>query len=211
MSYNKIFEFKSKKNNVFLIKDNEAFFVLKEFSSKISLALEMKINYIIKDKIKTPKIIKELDNYIVYEYIKGQTLLGLLEEEKLSYDIILKLIDWLELFYKSTGLILADAHLRNFIYNTEIYGIDFETAKKGDISEDIASLVVFILTYEPMFTDYKIDLTRFFIKNAITKFKINKSALNFEIRKQFQIIQSRRKMVLIENDKLSEMLNIILH
>ncbi len=210
MFYNKIKEFKSKKNKVALAESNEKLFIIKEFSDEDLLKIELEVYAKLKNKLNIPNVIKTEKNLVVYEYIKGQTLLSLLENETLTYDILSELIIWISSYYKNTNLILADAHLRNFIYTNEIYGVDFETAKKGEVKEDIASFVVFILTYNPAFTDYKIKLSKYFINKSLEEFKIDKNDFKLELLNQIQIIQARRKTVFLNENELENLLFKIL-
>ncbi len=211
MDFIKKRDFISKKNKVFLAQNDNDVFVVKEFFSKESLLDEVNVHNMIFNKLSTPRILEIDENIVFYEYIKGETFLALLENENLNEEKIILLLKWLFEFYNITKLILKDAHLRNFIYNeNKVYGIDFETVKQGEIKEDIANLVVFILTYNPSFTNYKILTAKILLKNAIKLFSLDKNELKEEIIKQSKIIEKRRNIVFLKDDEWDIILKNIL-
>ncbi len=110
-----------------------------------------------------------------------QTLLQLLEVGTLTSSIIAELIHWIKEFYSITGMILGDAHLRNFIYSDGIYGVDFETAKKDLPEEDLATLILFTFTYYPMFTEDKIVVAKTIARIGIKELELNKRVLFLEV------------------------------
>ncbi len=64
-------------------------------------------------------------------------------------------------------LIRGDPILRNFILTDRIWGVDFEESRIGKPVEDIAGLCSSILTTNPMFTNEKFRLCRFFIESYL--------------------------------------------
>lgn len=189
--------FPSKRNHVFLTEIQSKKVVIKEFTQIENMEIELSIHNKISPRLATPAILTTYDNTIEYEYIPGKTLLHLLESHSITPDIITELIQWLQEFYSSTGMILGDAHFRNFIYYNRIYGFDFETAKRGLPEEDIANLILFALTYYPMFTDDKIEIAKTIAEIGIERLELNKDILFKEmIYSKNQLEKRRNKMLL---------------
>ena len=181
--------FKSKKHTVSLIKKEGNLFVLKWYNPKFreSFFQEYKIlidkhNFFLK-----PELIEnnEKFQFLILDYIPGQNVCDQINNQNLTteekIEIIQKLAYWFYKFHsyyqqKSIPLIHGDAHLRNFIItkNKNIYGLDFEENKPGNINEDIASLCASILTTNPSFTEEKKHLKYQFVKRyeTVTKYKL---------------------------------------
>ena len=74
-----------------------------------------------------------------------------------------------------SGRILYDVNLRNFLLNHKgIVKVDFEDCRRGTMEGDIGKMAAFILTYDPIFTDFKKDFAADMINEAILKLKIDK-------------------------------------
>ena len=220
MTYDYICNFISKRNSVNLIncydKINDKFekIVLKDFTNNIeSFNKELEISKLLyNNNITVPKIVNIKDNTVLYEYIDGSVLLDILEryENKSEKIDVIKIFDklciWLNDCYAvlknnyGKTMILGDCHLRNFIYNNNtIYGVDFECVEEGSLEQDIAYLCIFTLTYSPMLTDCKYQITSFICRRCIELMNLNIDLLKKELNKQIQIVCNRRKIELPEN------------
>ena len=207
MNYVVIKEFSSKKNNVFLTLINKNEVVVKKFIDEINYKNEIHINNILYGELNIAKIISFSKNEIIFDYIKGNTLLELLEINQLNEKIILNLLNWIKVFYEKTNLILGDAHLRNFIYNDGIYGVDFEQVKKGEKEVDIASLIIFTLTYNPNFTQYKINIAKIIYQKSIDIFGFDNELLKKNLKAQINLIQNRRNKIFLNENNWSDLFN----
>lgn len=161
--------------------------------------------------VPVPKIYFSEDRCVIMEYIEGKTLIDALDEgEKNSErNHILKnqaqkylledLVNWLKLFYyngkKITGnnIILMDIHLRNFIIDKNLVGVDFENCLEGRIEEDIGKLCAFIVTYDPPWTQWKTELMEGMIEKTVEVFSLDPEILMSEIDKELISIEKRRR------------------
>lgn len=121
-------------------------------------------------EIDAPKILQIGNDYLILEYIKGENM-GDLISESISEAQLKILAEWLYNFHKlmkthmGKNWIKGDSRVANFILqNNKIYGIDFEESRKGIWQRDIAEITTSILDMNPMFTQWKIQLSRKFIK-----------------------------------------------
>ncbi len=156
-------KFTSKKNKVYLEKNR----IVKVFLSRDKLDKEVNMYKKLENtSIKTPKLIFKGEDRISLEYINGDLVLDLFikAEEENSYEVkylLKKLIDTLLEFNKITQEIFYDINLRNFlVFNNDIYIIDFEDTKTGYVEEDLGRFLAFILTYDPVFTKYKLEICK---------------------------------------------------
>ena len=125
-------------------------------------------------KLNIPTIyeIDKKNNAIIMNYILGENLCDIINDEKTSSDekkrLILLLAEWFNdfhNFYKKDDIfqIRGDSSLRNFIFTDRIWGVDFEESREGKPEEDIAGMCSSILTTDPMFTTEKFELCKKFI------------------------------------------------
>ena len=197
--------FKSKKNTVCLINLNNKNCVLKLYSDMNKNLLR---EYSILSKLSTPfkqPILIEKNvhhHYLLMNYIKGENVCDLINDSTIptqeKIQIILKLARWFSQFHQSANkyskcLIHGDANLRNFIYDEDIIGLDFEEADLGDPIKDIANLSASILTTTPQFTNEKKQLVDQFIESYqdITSQKLPMT--NHDIDKAVKIMLQRRR------------------
>ena len=182
----------SKKNNVYKIArvsgGKTHFVVEKEFSESGRYYTELKIKEALKGcDINTPQLLEDEQpseskpGRLIYEFTPGSVALDALSEE-----VILLITRWMKRFYEimleNTGeqWILGDIHLRNFIYDPkkqEVFGFDFEEARKGAVEEDVARLFLFITTYEPEYSEKHMNLAEYLLKAACGEFKLDQNRL----------------------------------
>jgi predicted Ser/Thr protein kinase len=171
-------EYASKKNTVALITVNDEIQIVKWFASDKRKEMEKEINILenAPNTLNVPTII-DIDkkhHLIFMNYIKGENLINIIHDSKISFQIknqLMKILaEWFALFHKvmkkeKIFQLRGDAHIRNFIFsNHKIWGVDFEEATKGNPSKDIAELCVSILLTDPMFTNRKISWCQIFIE-----------------------------------------------
>jgi tRNA A-37 threonylcarbamoyl transferase component Bud32 len=124
-------------------------------------------------------IIHDVDkknNVIIMNYIIGENLSDIINNEDTTYDekqrLILLLSKWFFKYhnhFKSEDkfLIHGDPSLRNFIFTDRIWGVDFEESRFGQPVEDIAGMCASILTTDPMFNSEKFRLCEKLIANYL--------------------------------------------
>lgn len=122
-----------------------------------------------KSGISIPKIIFRSNDSLFLEYIQGE-LAGDLAERQCIGNWIDELSLWMAKLHKITkgknSLLKTDVNLRNFIYSRgQIYGLDFEDVRYGDIRTDLANICFFILTNTPSFTKEKHIIVRRFLQS----------------------------------------------
>jgi tRNA A-37 threonylcarbamoyl transferase component Bud32 len=195
--FTRLRKFKSKRNDVYLIKDqSENEYVMKKFKCPEDMKKELEMLILLKERnINVPKVILWHDNTIIMEFIKGKTLLEIFEEyEKENVapqEIIEELYDWLVDFYalfkqdSNTSVIFGDVNFSNFIVADKIYGIDFEMCSHGEIEQDIGRLCAFALSYSPEFTDWKINFARAMDKYFVKKMRLNPMKVKLAMEEKF--------------------------
>ena len=125
-------------------------------------------------KLNIPTVyeIDKKNNALIMNYILGENLCDIINDENTSFDekkrLLLLLAEWFNSFhnfYKKDDefRIRGDPTLRNFIFTDRIWGVDFEESRKGNPAEDIAGMCSSILTTDPMFTSEKFELCKTFI------------------------------------------------
>ena len=110
-----------------------------------------------------PDIIAEEENGLLLQYIEGQNLCRFLEKEEAAkgdgLPVAELLAQWLCRYYQATGgKSRGDINLRNFIIEertSRLFSLDFEDVGLSDPAHDIASILVYVLNYEPVFTHWK--------------------------------------------------------
>jgi len=171
-------KFKSKKNKVAYVTIDSKPRILKWFVP--GLKKQMKIEYdIIKkssSKLNVPSIYKmdEKNNVLVMNYIPGENLCNLINDEKTTTNekkrLMVLLTEWFFEFHNHFKIdeqfrIRGDSSLSNFIFTDRIWGVDFEESRMGRVTEDIAGMCSSILSTDPMFTSEKFELCKIFIKS----------------------------------------------
>jgi len=207
----KIQKFYSKRNEVYLVEDRGdsagGNYVLKIFKGRQKQKRKRIEENFLKDLsmsfLHAPELLLNGKDYLLMEYIKGSTLLDILiryEENGSSDDRpFLMAIDFIYDFCRHTlksmgrSHILKDINLRNFIYKgNELYRIDFEDCAPGYIEEDLGKLFAFILTYDPVFTDWKISRVKDLFKYLLEKYSADIERVKSEMKKELISIEDRR-------------------
>lgn len=214
-------KFNSKRNEVFLIEGQERAgkkFILKRYWVDKYLYKEEKILRRLKnDYLNVPEIYYRGSDYMVMEYISGKTFLAyLLEQESLKKEIkklqpvINKLCEWLNDFYnimrKNGNIIRGDINFRNFILHEspelnikEIYGLDFENPGKGSIEKDVGKIAAFLVTYSPVFTEWKLKLAQYLYRIMIKKFFLEPELITKHYQSELGNIEQRRGLRIPKN------------
>lgn len=209
--FSKIQKFYSKRNKVYLVEDTAESagenYVLKIFMGREKQKRKKLEEDILKDLSKSSLYVPELlltgKDYLLMEYIKGVTLLDILIRYEgsgccddrpflMAIDFI---YDYCRHTLKSAGqsYILKDINLRNFIYREgQLYRIDFEDCAHGYIEEDIGKLFAFMLTYDPVFTDWKISKAKSLFHYLSDKYPVDIDAIRSEMKKELIAIEDRR-------------------
>jgi tRNA A-37 threonylcarbamoyl transferase component Bud32 len=170
--------FKSKKNTVAYVTLDGKPRILKWFVP--GLKQQMKNEYSIlkkgSSKLNIPTVyeIDEENNVLTMNYIMGENLCDLINDEDTSFSekqrLMILLAGWFNdfhNFYKKEDefLIHGDPSLRNFVLTDRIWGVDLEESRSGRPVEDIAGICASILTTDPMFTPEKNKLCQLFLES----------------------------------------------
>ncbi|QSX05298.1 hypothetical protein JYG23_11515 [Sedimentibacter sp. zth1] len=143
-------------------------------------------------------------NSVKLEDLGKVTLLDwLIDEEKRGsinyHKTIIKLLAFFQEFYKVTKdkfgkqYIMGDINLHNFILKDDmIYGMNFESCKEGCIETDIGKFVAYLITYEPIATDWKFKFANDFIHIFMLNFSLHTVSLIKEIEIELNKIAKRR-------------------
>ena len=200
-------QFKSKKNNVFLVKNDGHFKILKKFSSMKGYNKEKKFYKILhRENLKLPNILEEniMEKSIVYEYLgdrNGVDLIESFEEENNEEECIkflIKLYKWLKDFHsapyiKENKLCFFDLSFRNFfLYRDKIYGIDLESITEGKFSLDIGRMLAMYLYYDEVKSDFKFKVFQKAKEYILEDGEIIHEDLEYAIRIEEEMIKIRR-------------------
>ncbi|MBU0496491.1 MAG: hypothetical protein KKC68_01080 [Candidatus Thermoplasmatota archaeon] len=132
----------------------------------------------------------EKNHVLTLGYISGENMCDLLNDPKVTLQEKNRLMHLLSTwfiefhtFFKTEdyNLIHGDATLRNFLFSTRIWGLDFEETRKGQPLEDIATLCASLLTTNPFNATYKYDLCTTFIRSYLRTTSYTQSNIANEI------------------------------
>jgi len=110
--------------------------------------------------VSVPRVMKQIHNEIIMEYIPGETIPDFLERMEAERDEALlrqtaqRLFLWFKQFYEAvdygrTGEIRGEVNGRNFIIaENRVVSVDFEERAFGKAEQDIGRLLAFIRTYD---------------------------------------------------------------
>jgi len=212
-NYQVLRQFKSKKNQVQLIEilDNEQVIRLieKTFAETEALKKELiMLNQLHEMEFSIPECLGRFDQVLLYEYLGGMTLCEKLEIAEICEpdlfsvpvnrnseitELFKKTIDWLNQLHQKTGLAFYDINLRNFIVRDNlIYAIDYEDFSKLKPAVDYGRLLAFILTYKPVFTEWKKALVGELEDYLNNEIKVNMDEVRQEKEKELASISERR-------------------
>ncbi len=199
----------SKRNSVYRIVTDNGTYISKKFNSIEDYNKEKEIlNILTGAGVRVPSIISSQNNSLYMKDLGDFTLLRWYEEQEknntLDEKLLYKLSFWLRDFYKAVynhyneEIILHDINFRNFIiFESEIYGIDFEQVRQGSICEDIGRFSAYALTYHPVMTRWKINFRNKFIDILSKELKIKKENIVAEENKELLAIEKRRGISLV--------------
>lgn len=187
--------FTSKKNEVYLSESNT---IIKIFSSPSAMEKELAVYRKIAGKLETPAVISREGAIVELEYIEGKTMLDVLIAGEKNGEMVEKpfqlMIAWINKFHEITQQRLRDVNFRNFIFcENAIYGIDFEDVCEGEAAEDLGGVLAYLLTYDPVLTDYKKTLARQLFSGMKEKEKVDAA-----MQSMLKRISQRRNLVLPE-------------
>ncbi|GAB1476100.1 hypothetical protein MASR2M70_09320 [Bacillota bacterium] len=209
-----IASFPSKKNQVFMVQGAESQWVEKIFADPIGYQTEKKMGELFAGTdLPVPCRISFDDGGLAirYEYVKAYPVVDLIEsaDYALACDIILKICSWLDSFYRITRektgqqYIWGDIHLRNLLYEEEtgtVYGVDFEECRPGQIESDAGRIYVFLLHYDPAFTERKRQMAGLLKGRLKTLLNLDEELLEGEIVKETQELLRRRHPEGVKNE-----------
>lgn len=197
----------SKKNMVFLIKIDGKSRILKSFEPDVKKRMNVESSILKKGSpvlsIPTLYEIDYFNNFLIMQYIKGKNLCDIINSKDTSFDrklkILILLAKWFLEFHEyfktqKKFLLRGDSNLRNFLYDNQIWGVDFEESRFGEPIEDIACMCSSILSTDPMFTKEKFLLCNTFVESYSEKINMKIEKLNRMISlRLMQKIQWRSK------------------
>lgn len=181
-------EFDSKKNTVSYVILNNKSIVLKWYAPGFNKKMKTEYNILQKCSSKVnvpiPYNKDEENNVISMSYIMGKNLCDVINDESVSLDMkksyIHSLAQWFVIFHdhlrsKEGFCIRGDSILRNFVLTDRIWGVDFEESRISSPQKDIATMCCSILSTNPMFTKWKFQLSKIFIKSykELIKWSLN--------------------------------------
>lgn len=144
-------KFKSKKNGVYLIKNEQKIFVRKIFLRADRYYQEINAMQVLQTH-NIPQIIKHGNFYIDMEYLEGNLFLDEFlsaNQEKMIF-LAKILVDYIKNYINiRQNVVPCDMNFRNFIIKNQVcYGVDFEECAEGDISLCIAKAAAFAGLYD---------------------------------------------------------------
>ncbi len=159
----------SKNNDVVIAELNGTKVIKKTFKDKKQFCKELQFYVNHSAIVGIPKLLHSevvgVTNVIYKEFICGELLIDSLTRHEAAFDIeglvedIGKAITFLSMFNKATGMQVGDCNFRNFILTPQTaYFVDLENCGLGDSLQDVAQLLAFLLTYDKIFTDYKVKV-----------------------------------------------------
>ena len=161
-------KFTSKRNDVFLAEDENGRFVIKRHAGAEDAETEKAVyNRLQGSEVRTPRLLSSDKCELKLSYVEGVTFTELLERQERAgspdFEPWEKLVNWLCCFYGSTGLIMGDCNLRNFILDAQgrVCGIDFEQCREGSLASMAGAVCAFVELYDPQETPLKISVSHF--------------------------------------------------
>ena len=209
----KLKKFYSRKNSVYLVRrkkeDQQKLYVLKVYHGVDKLKRKRNEEFFLtglkKSLINVPEIFSSDEDCLLMEYLEDATLLDILVESEINssnniepFYRTLNIINRFNLQasgLKGESYILKDMNLRNFIYkDKKIWRIDLEDSSLGAIEEDYGRLLAFILTYDPVFTEWKMSKVKILLDSISIKYKVDFDLIVSEMKKELSSIEERRRL-----------------
>lgn len=161
-------KFTSKRNDVFLAEDENGRFVIKRYAGTEDAETEKAVyDRLQGSEVRTPRLLSSDKCELKLSYVEGVTFTELLERQERAgspdFEPWEKLVNWLCCFYGSTGLIMGDCNLRNFILDAQgrVCGIDFEQCREGSLASMAGAVCAFVELYDPQETPLKMSVSHF--------------------------------------------------
>lgn len=197
----------SKKNDVYREKRGHQDVVVKHFSDSSRFQMEKQIAELLAHsalRIPACLAVDEEKQEMVYAYVNGRPAVDLIEEMEFSQaeEMIRKIAFWLADFYAilrdklGDQYIMGDIHLRNFLYkeaSQQVYGFDFEECRPGRMETDAARLYVFMLHYDPAFTERKKALAACLWETLSGLLQLNECFFQQEVNRETEELMIRRR------------------
>lgn len=186
--------FISRKNQVTL----EDGVVVKRYADESALLREEQaLKRLCRAGLAVPSLLGGGENYLLMEYIPGETYQAL--TEKMTYGKAEALAGWLAKYRRITGHLKGDVNLRNFLWTGKgCVGVDFEDIPMmGEPEIDMGKIIAFAATYKPSFSAEKAECARLmleaFIRTGGRKEKIRAFYLeeisNMNCRRAAEVIE----------------------
>ena len=196
--------FLSRRNQVELIYEKGKLCVRKIYADPGFAATEKRnYEFLIKSNVNVLLPIKMDEKSLVLPYVSGMTGLELLEWQERNNSFRKKewddLAKWCCMFYKKSGLVLGEPHLRNFILENGSgvwYGIDFEESRAGEPVCDFGTLMAYILNYYPKKTLIKKKAVKAMSRIFLKEMAVKRHILLIAQKKAAKELASRRKQML---------------
>lgn len=197
----KIFRYKSRRNQVWLCQAENQSVVVKNYQSRDAFCREQNIYKCLQNsELPHAKVISAADDRLVMTYLPGENLVDVLDRQERSgiihWTVWKKLTSWMVDFHKITGCIMTDVNLRNFLYASEtetMYGVDFEECKEGSITQTAALLAAYIRNYAPENTPIKRKIAEYVLQEFSHCLSVPMQELLAETEKQEVFLLERRK------------------
>ena len=200
MVENTLYQYKSRRNRVCLLKTDGGLLVIKQYLQELACHRELLIYEKLRDSsLPHAELIWVRGNTICLTCLPGKTLLEVLEAQEASgcveETVWRKLADWLVRFSDTTEFVMTDVNLRNFLWEEEkktIYGLDFEECAEGDLITTATRLAAYIRTYAPEETPVKQEIARIVLEEFSRHLGIDMQRLFLETEKQEVRLKQRR-------------------
>lgn len=201
-------QFNSKRNQVFLVEDrshDKPRLVVEKHM--VSTGKEKNIlEQLLRHGVAVPKVLDSSANRLVLQYIPGPTLCDHLEEledsgvpTSYALPLVKAWCSWLQSCYSALSqgwnVILGDVNLRNFLlFDNVVYGLDFECCSVGRVEEDLGKIIAFMLTYNPAFTAWKVELIQKSFPIFLVNLELDQFGCVQVIREELDAISKRRNI-----------------
>lgn len=200
---------KSKRNHVF--KDGNH--IIKHFSLHDDYQNESFIYDRLENTSLAPQVLEKHENCIITEYLTGPSLFDALEQSINNQAEQIRLFtlffNWYQSFRMQTGFILGDTNFRNFIINEgTLYGLDFETCKRGNPVEDIVWQTAMLATLRPVFSPERKQMARLFLVSGIQHLGNPGENISEKLIQAFEAVCKRRR-IRLDAAALKEILSSI--
>ena len=149
--------------------------------------------------MRTPKLLSSDKCELKLSYVEGVTFTELLEQQERAgspdFEPWEKLVNWLCCFYESTGLVMEDCNLRNFILDAQgrVCGIDFEQCREGSLVSMAGAVCAFVELYDPQETPLKMSVSHFLQESFSENAGISAQKLAEETERRRRMIAERRE------------------